>query len=102
MCRCSEEWEKDAEMPPVSHRPAHATRRRASSLGSPDLDHEVAEEVHKRMAKRMRQLPTLPGTPGEEDYSTDDDDELALRHRQKILNQVWIGLDATTIVKKIT
>ena len=64
----AEVWHKDTEMAPVSHDTSHTDRRRASS---PDPDQEVAEEVHKRVAKRMRQLPTLPGTPGEEDSSTD-------------------------------
>ena len=93
-----EEREKDAEMPPVSHRPAHATRRRASPMGSQHPDQEMAEEVRKRVIKRMRQLSTLPGTPGEEDSSTGDEDEPALGCRRKMLKSghvstsvhVWI------------
>ena len=55
------EEREDAKMPPVNHRPAHTARRRAIPRGSPDPDQEVVEEVHRRVAKRMRQLPALPG-----------------------------------------
>ena len=77
----AEEWQKDAEMSPVSHHTSLTARRRASLWGSPDPNQEVAEEVHKRVAKRMRQLPTLPGTQGEEDSSTDYENEPAPWHR---------------------
>ena len=57
----AEERQKEAEMSPVSHHTSH-TARRASPRGCPDPDQEVEEAVHKRVAKRRRQLPTLPET----------------------------------------
>ena len=68
---------------------------------SPDPEQEVAEEVRKRVAKRMRQLPIPPGTPGEEDSSTDED-EPAPMHRQKNLKSGMERTWAPTVLNKIT
>ena len=80
----TKEREKVDEMPPVNHCHTCTARRRASPMGSPDPDpdQEVAEEIRERVAKRMRQLPALPCTPGDEDSSTDDADEPAPRCRR--------------------
>ena len=50
----------------------------------------------------MRQLPVLPGILGEEDSSTDDEDELVPRRRRKILKSGMDMTGATTIPKKTT
>ena len=105
LCGCmdtAEEREKDAEMPPVSHHPTCTARRRASPWGFPDPDQEVAEEVCKRVAKRMMELPVLPSTPGGEDLSTDDEDKPAPRCRRKMLKSSMDRTGATIILRKIT
>ena len=50
----------------------------------------------------MRQLPDLPGTPGDMDSPTDDEAEPAPRHRRKMLKSGMDRTGATTIPKKIT
>ena len=76
----TEEQQKEAEMSTVSHHTSHPTRRRASPWGSPDCDQEaLEEEVHRRVAKRVRQLPTPSGTTADEDSCSDDEDQPAHR-----------------------
>ena len=50
----TEEWQKEVEVPPASLNTSRPTRRMASPQGSLDFDQEVEEEVHRRVAKRMR------------------------------------------------
>ena len=88
-------------MSPVSHHTSHPARTRTSPRGSPDPDQEVADEVRRRVAKRMRQLPTLSGTTADKDSSSDDEDQPALRCRCKILKSVMDRTGATPVLNKI-
>ena len=84
----------------TNHYISRPSTRRASPWGSPDPDQEVVEEVRRRVAKRMRQCPTLSGNTADEGSSSDDEDQPATRHKN-----LKSGMDrtgATNVLNKIT
>ena len=60
------------------------------------------EELRRRVAKRMRQLPTLSGTTANEDSSSDDEDQPAPRCRPKNQKSGMHRTGATNVLNKIT
>ena len=74
--------------------------QRAPHQGVPAPNLDVPEEVHRSMAKRMRQVTAYTGATTERDIS-DDEEELAPRW-QKHLKSGLQRTGDTTVLNKVT
>ena len=63
---------------------SHPIRRRARHHGSPDPDLDVAEEVNRCVAKRMRQLQTYSGAMTEGYSMSKEEEQPAPRWRKQM------------------
>ena len=72
-----EDHQKEMESSPTSLNTSRTARKRANHRGSPNLDQDVAEEVCRHVAKRMRQMPVYSGATAEEDSTSEVEDQPA-------------------------
>ena len=80
---------------------SNPARRRAIPWWSLDLDQDIAEEVCRHVAKRMRQLPAYSGATTKEDSTSEEEGQPAPRRRKQIKSSMdWTG--STTMVNKVT
>ena len=75
----TEDCQRVVEASPGSLTTSRPTRRRARSQGSHVPDPGMAEEVQRCVVKRMRQLPTYSRAMIEEDFTSEEEDQLAPR-----------------------
>ena len=83
----TEEHQKEGGASPSNSSSNSHPRRRARHQETPDQTLEVAEEVHWRVAKRLKELPAYHKATSEEDYTSEEEEEEQQVHRRK-----WKGL----------
>ena len=64
--------QREMEGFPASLNTSRPTRWRASHRGPPDLDPDMTKEVHRCVAKKMRQLPAYSGATVKEDFTSEE------------------------------
>ena len=97
----TEDCQRDVEASPANLNISRPARWRANPWGSPDPDQDVAEEIRRCVAKRMKQLPAYLGATAKEDSISEEEGQPAHRGRKQIKS----GMDRTgetTVVNKVT
>ena len=70
-----EEHQKEGGASPLNSPSTSRPRRRVKHQETPDKTPEMAEEVHRRVAKRLRELPAYYEATSEEEYTSDDEEQ---------------------------
>ena len=79
----TEEHQKGGGTSPSDSQSTSHPRRRARHHGTPDQTQDLAEEVHQRVAKRTRELPSYNEATTEEDSTSDEEDQQFRRKKKK-------------------